>query len=224
MCLQGASAILEYNTIDSPLAQPRNVILGQLFSSIIGVGMAKLFALNPSFEQIRWVGGALAVGISSAVMGLTKSVHPPAGATALLAVTSNEIFDIGWFLIPLILLGSSLMLGVACVLNNIQRKFPMYWWTPVDLSRLSRKGQDVEKAEESEKSDDGISYNQYRNRRGALIVIDGESVSVPDWISLDSEETTMLEVLRSKIQEGLGATSSRESEATHIPDPSPEVQ
>lgn len=94
---------------------------------MIGVSVTKLFQLNPDFEDLRWVAGALSVGITSAVMGLTNTVHPPAGATALLAATSEDITNLGWFLIPLIILGNVLMLGVACVLNNIQRQFPMYW-------------------------------------------------------------------------------------------------
>ncbi|CAG8980928.1 hypothetical protein HYALB_00003786 [Hymenoscyphus albidus] len=129
----GAAAILEYHTIDSPLAQPRNAILGQFFAAVFGVGVTKLFQLNSNFESLRWMAGALAVGLSSAFMGFTKTVHPPAGATALLTSTSPEITRLSWFLIPLILLGSTLMVSVACILNNIQRQFPLYWWTPLSL-------------------------------------------------------------------------------------------
>ncbi|CAG8951294.1 hypothetical protein HYFRA_00008044 [Hymenoscyphus fraxineus] len=129
----GAAAILEYHTIDSPLAQPRNAILGQFFAAVIGVGVTKLFQLNSNFESLRWMAGALAVGLSSAFMGLTKTVHPPAGATALLTSTSPEITRLSWFLIPLVLLGSTLMVSVACILNNIQRQFPLYWWTSLSL-------------------------------------------------------------------------------------------
>lgn len=223
----GASAILEYNTIDSPLSQPRNVLLGQLFSSIIGVSIAKLFALSPNFENIRWVGGALAVGLSSAIMGFTKTVHPPAGATALLAVTSDEIMRLGWFLLPLIVLGCSLMLAVACVVNNIQRRFPVYWWTPVDLSRDGKRKQetkDLEKAETRKTSEDeGTSDNVGGNGEGAVIMIDAFKVSIPDWISLDEEEAEMLEVLRGKLLEGLGNSSSRDSQTTHVTEPSSEM-
>lgn len=79
---KGAAAILEYQTIDSPLAQPRNAILGQVFAAIIGVGVTKLFQLSSDFDNLRWIAGALAVGLTSAFMGFTKTVHPPAGATA----------------------------------------------------------------------------------------------------------------------------------------------
>jgi CBS-domain-containing membrane protein len=120
----GASAILEYNSISSPLAQPRNVIFGQAFSSIIGIAITKAFQLSDNFENLRWLAGALAVATSSAIMGLTKTIHPPAGATALLAATTPQITDLGWLLVPLTLLGSVVMLLVACVVNNIQRQFP----------------------------------------------------------------------------------------------------
>lgn len=146
----GAAAILEYNTIESPLSQPRNLVFGHFLSAIVGVGITKLFALLPPehFNSLRWLAGALSVGAASVVMSATKTVHPPAGATALLASTSPDVTALGWWLLPLILLGSSLMLGSACLLNNISRRFPMFWWTPVDLAQLhaQRKPQDLEKA------------------------------------------------------------------------------
>jgi CBS-domain-containing membrane protein len=90
------------------------------------VGITKLFQLNSDFENLRWVAGALSVGLTSAFMGLTNTIHPPAGATALLAATTPEITELGWFFLPLILLGSVLLVAVGCVTNNIQRQFPIY--------------------------------------------------------------------------------------------------
>lgn len=68
-------------------------------------------------------------------MALTKTVHPPAGATALLAVVDDTLIHIGWFMLPVMLLGCALMLGVALLVNNLERRFPIYWWTPEDLSK-----------------------------------------------------------------------------------------
>ena len=145
----GAAAILEYNTIESPLAQPRNLVFGHFFAALIGVCITKLFHLLPDsdFEKLRWLAGALSVGAASVVMSITKTVHPPAGATALLAATDTTITGLGWWLLPLILLGSMLMLTSALVINNIMRQFPMYWWTAVDLAALrqTRPAADLEK-------------------------------------------------------------------------------
>ncbi|KIW21307.1 hypothetical protein PV08_01887 [Exophiala spinifera] len=135
----GAAAILEYNTIESPLAQPRNLVVGHFLSAVVAVGITKLFEHLPPdrFEDLRWLAGALAVGVASMVMSFTKTVHPPAGATALLAATNVEIQVLGWWLVPLVLLAAMLMLASALVLNNISgRRFPVYWWTPVDLKAL----------------------------------------------------------------------------------------
>lgn len=149
----GAAAILEYNTIESPLSQPRNLVLGHLFSATVAVGITKLFALLPSnrFEDLRWLAGALAVGAASVVMSITKTVHPPAGATALLAATNIEIQVLGWWLLPLVLLAAMLMLASALVSNNLAgRRFPIYWWTPVDLKALRVERQQERQAQQQQ--------------------------------------------------------------------------
>lgn len=109
--------------------------MGQFISAFVGVAIGKLFQLSDRFEDIQWVGGALACACATAMMALTKTVHPPAGATALLAVIDNTLIHIGWFMLPVMLLGCALMLGVALVVNNIERRFPIYWWTPEDVSK-----------------------------------------------------------------------------------------
>ncbi|KAK5272560.1 hypothetical protein LTR99_001951 [Exophiala xenobiotica] len=135
----GAAAILEYNTVESPLSQPRNLVFGHFLSATVAVGITKLFQHLPPnrFDDLRWLAGALAVGLASAIMSFTKTVHPPAGATALLAATNVDVQEMGWWLLPLVLLAAMLMLASALVLNNIAgRRFPVYWWTPVDLKAL----------------------------------------------------------------------------------------
>ncbi|OAA48498.1 HPP family protein [Metarhizium rileyi] len=131
----GAAAVLEFYAIESPLAQPRNAIMGQFISAFVGIAIGKLFQLSQHFVDIQWVGGALACACATALMALTKTVHPPAGATALLAVIDDSLIRIGWFMLPVMLLGCVLMLGVALIVNNLERRFPMYWWTPEDLGK-----------------------------------------------------------------------------------------
>lgn len=114
------------------------MVMGHLLSSVIGVSICKLFLLSNDFDSIRWVAGALACASATSAMALTKTVHPPAGATALLAVVDNGIVDLGWFFIPILLLGCAIMLACALLVNNLQRRFPVYWWTPEDLSNVER--------------------------------------------------------------------------------------
>ncbi|RAK75492.1 HPP family protein [Aspergillus fijiensis CBS 313.89] len=129
----GAAAVLEFSAIESPFAQPRNAVISQVIASTVGIGISKLFALNAHAESLPQIGGALACAITTCIMVLTNTVHPPAGATALLSVTQSA--DVGWALILVMFLGSVLMQAVALLINNIQRRFPIYWWTPVSLAR-----------------------------------------------------------------------------------------
>jgi CBS domain-containing membrane protein len=75
----GASCVLIYGIINSPLAQPRNLIGGHVISAFIGVLMYKLIPGN------LWLSSALSVSLSIVAMQITKTLHPPGGATALIA-------------------------------------------------------------------------------------------------------------------------------------------
>jgi CBS-domain-containing membrane protein len=121
----GASAVLIYGAIKSPLAQPRNLIGGHIFSAIIGVTCYKLFPYQTALAS------SLAVATSIAVMHITKTLHPPGGATALIAVIgSAKIHSLGYLyaMIP-VGLGAVIMLFVALLVNNIpkSRSYPDFW-------------------------------------------------------------------------------------------------
>ncbi|KAK3296450.1 HPP family-domain-containing protein [Chaetomium fimeti] len=135
----GAAAVLDFYAIESPLAQPRNAILGQAVSALTGIAICKLLALSPHFEAIRWLGASLACACATALMALTGTVHPPAGATALMAVLDPRLADLGWFLFLPLLLGCCLMVAVAMLVNNVQRRFPYYWWSPNETGGYWRR-------------------------------------------------------------------------------------
>lgn len=196
---QGAAAILEYNFIESPLAQPRNSVVGHLVAALVGVCVTKLFSLNANFEDLRWLAGALACGLASAAMVFTKAVYPPAGATALLAAVDPTVSHLGWYLLPVVLLSSALTLILSLLINNIQRRYPTFWWTPADLSKAGIN--DIEKlrsehggSERTESTHTDLG-EQYR------IVVSSDAIFVPDHTQLTREEETILEVLRNRLKE-----------------------
>lgn len=86
------------------------------------------------FVKLHWLLCSLAVSISLFVMQLTHTVHPPASATALIAVTGGaSIYNLGyWYVLCPIALGVALMLVVAMVVNNVARRYPAHWWKPKD--------------------------------------------------------------------------------------------
>jgi len=122
----GASAVLIYGAVRSPLAQPRNLVGGHILSAVIGVASYKLFYPFP------WFASSFAVATAIAVMHATRTLHPPGGATALIAVIgSKEIHDLGFIYIFLpVGTGVIIMLLVALMVNNLaaSRKYPEFWF------------------------------------------------------------------------------------------------
>ncbi|MEW6739327.1 MAG: HPP family protein [Nitrospirota bacterium] len=121
----GASAVLVYGAIKSPLAQPRNLIGGHIISGLVGVACYQLFG------DVIWMAAALGVSLAIVAMLATKTVHPPGGATALIAVIGGKkIHDLG-FLYAFLPAGAGalILLVVALLVNNISknRRYPEYW-------------------------------------------------------------------------------------------------
>jgi CBS domain-containing membrane protein len=124
----GASSVLIYGVINSPLAQPRNLVGGHILSAIIGVTIAKFFPFA------LWFNAGLAVSMSIVVMQMTKTLHPPGGATALIAIIGSQpIKDLGYlYVLSPIASGIFILLTVALIVNNItrQRRYPVnkHWY------------------------------------------------------------------------------------------------
>jgi CBS-domain-containing membrane protein len=121
----GASAVLIYGAIRSPLAQPRNLIGGHVLSAIVGVTAYRYIGWQP------WLAAALAVSIAIALMHATKTLHPPGGATALIAVIGGDaVHRLGYLYVLMpAAAGAGVMLIVALIVNNIPkgRRYPEFW-------------------------------------------------------------------------------------------------
>ena len=124
----GASAVLIYGAPQAEFSQPRNLLGGHIISAIIGVSIYKFVPLDIALL------GALAVSLSIVAMHFTRTLHPPGGATALIAVIgSSEVQSTGYlFVVSPIGVGALIMLMVALVVNNLssnpKRHYPLYWF------------------------------------------------------------------------------------------------
>lgn len=120
----GASSVLVYGIIQSPFSQPRNLIGGHVISAIIGVSVYKFV------PDIIWITAPLAVSLSIVMMQITKTLHPPGGATALIAVmSSNKIKDLGYiYVLSPVLTGVLVLLFTALIFNNMtsNRSYPSH--------------------------------------------------------------------------------------------------
>lgn len=135
----GASSVLIYGIINSPLAQPRNLIGGHVICAVVGVTCHKLV------PDLLWLSAALSVAWAIVLMQITKTLHPPGGATALIAnIGSPKIQALGYFyVLSPVLSGVLILFLVALVFNNVtpHRKYPRNkdWYKVWERSYRRRK-------------------------------------------------------------------------------------
>jgi len=143
----------------------------------------------------------VACGLASALMTPTKTIYPPAGASALLAAVDPQVEALGWYLLPLVLLSSAVILVTSLLVNNIQRKYPTYWWTPVDLSK--GKETDIEELPSANSSPlkDGTAEGE-EEKGSATIRVTSDKIIVPEHLYLAAEEQGILEILRERLDQG----------------------
>lgn len=116
----GASTVLLFGYPSSPLAQPRNIVLGNTIAAAVSVGSVTLLGNTP------WVMG-LAVGLTIALGQLVRCLHPPAGAVALLGVLLQA--KPAFVLMP-VLSGSLLLTLMAVVFSRLRpdsEPYPHHW-------------------------------------------------------------------------------------------------
>lgn len=115
----GASCVLAFGAWNAPLSQPRNIIGGHLVSTLIGLICYHFLGNEP------WVIG-IAVGLAIALMMVTKTTHPPAGADPLVVILGG--YSWGYLFSP-VLIGAIIIVCFALIINNLRsnRHYPTFW-------------------------------------------------------------------------------------------------
>ena len=116
----GASTVLLFAVEESPLAQPRNLIMGNIFGATSAIFAINCFG-NNSFSC------GIAVAIAIALGHLFRCLHPPSGAVALLGVITNANL---YFILSPVFLGSLVLVVWGVIFNRIfnkYSKYPVHW-------------------------------------------------------------------------------------------------
>lgn len=92
-----ASCAIGMTIPESAFAQPRNVIAGHLFSGVAGLFCSLFFGTS-------WWSLALAVGLSTAIMMMTRTLHPPAASDPILFMTQGIMHP--YIFLTVLLVGS----------------------------------------------------------------------------------------------------------------------
>ncbi len=116
----GATCVLLFGFPKSPFSQLKNILFGHLISTFVGLAF---FHLVGDY----WWSMALALASASALMLLTRTVHPPAGSNPLIVFIMQANWD---YLIFPTALGAIILILVGVTYNNISknRHYPLYWF------------------------------------------------------------------------------------------------
>lgn len=107
-----------------------------MLSATIGVTVSKFSSYVKSNDNgngddgVNWWQGPLAVSLSIFSMRLFNIVHPPGGATAIIAIIGGaSITKIGYFYVLTCFVSAIISLMVALIFNNLVpwRQYPLYW-------------------------------------------------------------------------------------------------
>ena len=110
----GASAVLLFAVPHGALSQPWSLLGGHVVSALVGVTCTRLVP-----EAL--VAAPLAVGLAVGCMYYLRCIHPPGGATALVAVTGGpDVHLLGYqFILPPVLINVLAILAMAIAFNAL---------------------------------------------------------------------------------------------------------
>lgn len=118
----GASTVLLFAVPHGPLSTPWSLFVGHIVSAAVGVTCALLI------DHIL-IATALAVGLAIGAMHVTRSIHPPGGATALAAVIGGDaVTGLGYsYVVSPILLNCVIIFIFAVIFNGLfpWRRYPL---------------------------------------------------------------------------------------------------
>lgn len=115
----GSSCVLIFCYPDSPLSQPRNVVVGYLVTTAVGLVISHTLGTS-------WWAMALAVATSITAMQITRTIHPPAGANPLTVMLDHASWS---FLLTPTLAGVVALQVVALAYHAwiSRHAYPKYW-------------------------------------------------------------------------------------------------
>ena len=108
----GASMVLVMAVYDSPLAKPKNLILGHMLSALSGVII--FYLLGNTFISL-----GLGVALAVFVMMITNTVHPPAGANPIIVILTGQSL---YFVFLPVAVGAIIIVAFAYLYNKLLKR------------------------------------------------------------------------------------------------------
>ncbi len=115
----GSSAVMVSAFPELDFSQPRSVIGGHVICS--AVGLLALALCGPT-----WWASACAASAATALMMLTRTLHPPAGSNPIIVFLAAPKW--GFLLFPTLLGAVAMVLVAVCYHRACRRRYPTYWY------------------------------------------------------------------------------------------------
>ena len=122
----GSSVVVVFGYPQNEFSQPKNVILGHLVCTLVGVIFVIVFEISQD-RTIFFLAIALAVGISVMLMMVLDITHPPAGGNTIVVMLTQDSFQ---FLIFPIMVGAITIIIGGVIYNQfiLKKKYPIKWF------------------------------------------------------------------------------------------------
>ena len=122
----GSSVVVVFGYPQNEFSQPKNVILGHLVCTLVGVIFVTLFKISQD-RTVFFLALGLAIGVAVMLMMAFKITHPPAGGNAITVMIAQDSFQ---YLIFPILVGSITIVIGGIVYNRfiLKKKYPLKWF------------------------------------------------------------------------------------------------
>ena len=110
----GSSVVVVFGYPENEFAQPKNVLLGHILCTFVGIVFVTLFKISQD-RSIFFLTIGLAVGISVMLMMAFKITHPPAGGNTIVVMLTQDSFQ---FLIFPIMVGAITIIIGGVIYNS----------------------------------------------------------------------------------------------------------
>ena len=121
----GSTVVLVFGYPDNDFAQPKNVLLGHLLCTLVGIIFVTLFKISQD-RSVFFLAIGLAVGIAVMLMMALKITHPPAGGNTIIVMIAQNSFQ---FLIFPVMVGAVTIIIGGVIYNRfiLKKKYPLKW-------------------------------------------------------------------------------------------------
>ena len=121
----GSSVVVVFGYPENEFSQPKNVLLGHLLCTLVGIIFVTLFNITQD-RSIFYLAIGLAVGISVMHKIAFKVTHPPAGGNTIVVMLTQNSFQ---FLIFPIMVGAITIIIGGVIYNRfiLKKNYPLKW-------------------------------------------------------------------------------------------------